>query len=124
MTFTTRQKALRIARAALDSKADDLVILDLRKRSATFDYFVVCTVTSQRRSQAVADAIEESLETLGARLAHKEGYADGGWVLLDYGSVIGHIFAPELRTFYRLERLWADALRVTVPAGTAAARRS
>ena len=66
--MTARQKALLIARAAVDRKADDLTILDLRRLSSTFEYFVLCTTTSQRRSQAVADGIEERLQAAGARL--------------------------------------------------------
>ena len=114
--MTSRQKALRIAKAALDSKADDLTILDLRVLSSTFDFFVICSATSQRRCQAIADEIQEQLRPAGARLWHHEGYAEGSWVLLDYGSVVAHVFSAELRAFYQLERLWIDAPRVRVPA--------
>lgn len=112
MALTSRQTALRIAKAALDSKAERPVILDLRKLSSTFDFFVICHASSQRRSQAIADAIDEALRASGVRLGHREGYTDGGWVLLDYGGVIGHIFTEELRAFYQLERLWGDAPRL------------
>ena len=117
MALTSRQKALQIATAALDSKADALTILDLRKISATFDYFVICSATSQRRAQAIADAIEASIAPTGAMLWHREGYSDGDWILLDYGSVVGHIFTPELRAFYQLDRLWGDAPRVAPRGG-------
>ena len=122
--MTSRQIALRIAKAASDSKADDLTILDLRALSSTFDYFVIGSSTSQRRSQAIADEIHTQLRAEGVRLWHQEGQAEGDWVLLDYGSVVAHVFTAELRTFYRLERLWADAPHVTWPAGrTVAATR-
>lgn len=113
--MTSRSKALRIAQAALDEKADDLTILDLRKLSSSFDYFILCNATSQRRAQAIADAIGEALKPEGARLWHQEGYQEGGWVLLDYGSVVAHIFDPDARTFYQLERLWYDAPKVALP---------
>lgn len=113
--MTSRHKALQIAAAALDSKADALTVLDLRKISATFEYFVIGSATSPRRAQAIADAIEAQLKPLGARLWHQEGYGDGDWILLDYGSVVAHIFTPELRTFYQLERLWGDAPRLSWP---------
>lgn len=113
--MTSRQIALRIARAAFDSKADALAILDLRAVSSTFDYFVIGSSTSQRRSQAIADEIRAQLRDSGVRLWHQEGYAEGDWVLLDYGSIVAHLFTAELRTFYQLERLWADAPRVKVP---------
>ena len=84
--------------------------------SATFDYFVICHATSARRSQAIADVIDDRLKQVGARVWHKEGYREGGWVLLDCGSVVGHVFTEELRAFYQLERLWHDAPRLKMPA--------
>lgn len=114
--MTSRQTALRIAKAALESKAERLTLLDLRRISATFDYFVLCSATSQRRSQAIADAVTAALQAQGVRLGHQEGYEDGGWVLLDYGSVIGHIFTEAQRAFYALEHLWGQAPRVRLPA--------
>ncbi|MBI4314238.1 MAG: ribosome silencing factor [Candidatus Omnitrophica bacterium] len=120
--MTSRQKALRIARAALDSKADDLLVLDLRKVSAAFDYFVIAGATSARRAQSIADEIAHQLESLKIRPTHTDGYAEGSWVLLDYGSVVAHVFLAESRSFYRLERLWSDAPRVSVSATVAAGR--
>ncbi|MBI4227585.1 MAG: ribosome silencing factor [Candidatus Omnitrophica bacterium] len=121
--MTSRSKALRIAQAALDEKADALTVLDLRKLSSSFDYFILCNATSQRRAQAIADAVEEALRPSGARLWHQEGYAEGGWLLLDYGSVVLHIFDAESRTFYQLERLWYDAPRLAIPSGNGVSPR-
>jgi ribosome-associated protein len=104
-----------MALAALEAKAEDVVVLDFRKVSFSFDFFVLSSAASDRRIQTVADRIEERLEALGLRLRAAEGERHGGWVLLDYGSVVGHIFDPELRKFYGLERLWADAPRVALP---------
>lgn len=101
-----------MAGAALDAKAEKLLILDLRRISYSFDFFFLCSAESDRRIQAVVDHIEEALEKSGVRTSHREGQPEGGWVLLDFGSVVGHIFTPEVREYYALERLWADAPRV------------
>ena len=108
----SRQVAIAIASAAQQAKAEDVVILDLRKLSYSFDFFVICTGSSDRRVRTITDDVEEALDPLGVRRHHQEGNGQGGWVLLDYGPVVGHIFDPELRDYYRLERLWADAPRV------------
>lgn len=104
-----------MARAAASVKAEEPVLLDLRKLSYSFDFFFLCSAESSRRIQTIADHIEEDLDGNGARLRHREGHADGGWLLLDYGSVVAHIFSPEARRFYELERMWADAPRLKPP---------
>ena len=106
-----------MARAALDAQADEPMILDLRKVSYSFDFFLICSATSDRRIQTVAEEIEEKLTQEGARSLHREGQPEGGWLLMDFGSVVGHVFSPEAREFYKLERLWADAPRLRVPKG-------
>lgn len=103
--------------AAEDKKAHDLVVLDLRKAAGFTDYFVICAGTNPRQIRAIADAVMESLSSLGVKPAHVEGYTRSEWVLLDYFDFIVHIFAPETRTFYGLERLWGSAERVEIPAG-------
>ncbi len=88
-------------------------MLDLREVSLVADYFVLCTGTSERQIKAVVDDVVETLareEKL--KPLHKEGVPDSGWVLLDYGSVIVHIFSPEMRDFYRLEKIWSRAVPV------------
>jgi ribosome-associated protein len=101
-------KALRAAGVAEAKRAEDVVVLDLRDQTPVTDYFVICTGTSRVQIRAVVDAI--ATEFAGERpRGVREGGEAGGWVLLDYGDVVVHIFAPESRTFYRLERLWADA---------------
>jgi ribosome-associated protein len=100
--------------AALDKKALDPVVLDLRKASAFTDYFVVVTGGSTRQVQAIADAIQEALRARGLRPALVEGYSRAEWVLIDYFDFIFHIFLPAKRDFYALERLWGDAERVEV----------
>ena len=105
-----------MAQSALEVKAEEPVILDLRKLSYSFDFFFLCNAESDRRIQTVADHVEEDLRNGEVRPQHREGRAEAGWLLLDYGSVVAHIFSPVARHFYELERMWADAPRLKVPA--------
>jgi ribosome-associated protein len=102
----------RAIEAAEDKKASDLVVLDLRNAAAFTDYFVICSGTNARQIRAIADAIMQALAADGARPAHVEGYDRSEWVLLDYFDFIVHVFAPETRVFYGLERLWGNAERI------------
>jgi ribosome-associated protein len=102
----------RAVRAAEDKKANDLVVLDLRKAAGFTDFFLICSGTNPRQIRAIADAIMESLAEQGARPAHVEGYDRSEWILLDYFDFIVHVFAPETRQFYGLERLWGSAERI------------
>ena len=104
-----------MAKMALEQKAEDVVILDLRKLSFSFDFFVLASASSSRRTGTVVEQIEERLFSQGVRPGHAEGQREGNWVLLDYGPVVAHIFAPEIRAFYGLERLWAAAPRLSIP---------
>src|SRR4051794_2893078 len=108
------QTLTRGVAAALDKKAVDLVILDLRKASAFTDFFVICTGTNVRQVQAIADGIQETLRAEGLRPSLVEGYEHGQWVLIDYFDFIVHIFSPSTREFYGLERLWGDAKKIDV----------
>lgn len=102
--------------AALEKKADNVVVLDLTKALAFTDFFVICTGTNRRQVQAIADAVREAIGKSGGKPALIEGYARGEWVLIDYFDFIVHIFMPATREFYSLERLWGDAKRVEVSA--------
>lgn len=95
--------------AADDRKAIDLKVLQLEKISDFTDYFILCSGTSERQVQAIADAIDERLRAEKVRPLHVEGYNRGQWVLLDYGDLVVHIFQEDTRRFYSLERLWGDA---------------
>jgi ribosome-associated protein len=106
--------------AAEDKQAVDLVVLDLRKAAGFTDYFVICAGQNARQIRAIADAITETLAARGVKPAHVEGYDRTGWVLLDYFDFIVHIFAPEARLFYGLERLWGNAERIEIPASSPA----
>jgi ribosome-associated protein len=112
------QQIDQAVRAAEDKKATDLILLDLRQAAGFTDYFLICSGTNPRQIRAIADGVIEALAATGTRPAHVEGYDRSEWVLLDYFDFIVHVFAPETRQFYSLERLWGNAERVEVTAGT------
>ena len=109
---------LRAVRAAEDKKAADITLLDLRAALGFTDFFLICSGGNTRQIRAIADAVIETLAATGSKPAHVEGYDRSEWVLLDYFDFIVHIFAPETRMFYGLERLWGNAERVEVPAAS------
>ncbi|HEV8676445.1 MAG TPA: ribosome silencing factor [Methylomirabilota bacterium] len=116
MPLTAAAKAQLGARAALAKKADALLVLDLRAVSTITDYFVICTGASTTQLRSIADAVESRLEEEGLRVFHREGLPESGWLLLDYSDVIVHVFLPETRDFYALDRLWGDAPEVPIEA--------
>ena len=97
--------------AALDTRANNVVVLDLRGLSSVTDFFVICSGNSDTHVEGIANNIEEKLEEHNANLWHREGGRKATWILLDYIDVIIHIFTEEARNFYGLERLWVDAPR-------------
>ena len=107
----------RVVQAALDKKASDVVVLDLRHTPAFTDYFILCSGQNQRQVKAIADAIEEALRAARVKPAHVEGYDRAEWVLMDFFTFIVHVFTPQTRAFYSLERLWGDAERIDVGDG-------
>ncbi len=107
----------RAIAAAEDKQAVDLVVLDLRKAAGFTDFFLICSGTNTRQVRAIADAVMETLAGEGAKPAHVEGYDRSEWILLDYFDFIVHVFAPDTRLFYGLERLWGNADRIEVAAG-------
>jgi ribosome-associated protein len=106
----------RAVHAAEDKKAVDMVVLDLRKAAGFTDFFVIASGTNPRQVRAIADAVMESLAGEGVKPAHVEGYDRSEWILLDYFDFIVHVFAPETRMFYGLERLWGSAERIEIAA--------
>ena len=102
--------------AAGDKKAESLVVLDLRQAAGFTDYFVVCSGTNSRQIRAIADGVIEALSADNVKPSHIEGYDRSEWILLDYFDFIVHVFAPETRVFYDLERLWGNAERTEVTA--------
>lgn len=100
--------------AALDKKAGDVVIMDLRKASSFTDFFVLCTGQNMRQVKAIAESIEMALKKDGLKPSLVEGYNKAEWVLLDYFDFIFHVFTPSTREFYGLERLWGSAEKIPV----------
>ena len=105
---------LTLARAAVDAaadkKADDIILLDLRETSPVADFFVVCSGSNERQIAAIADNIQDKLrEQHGSKPYRVEGGGSSGWLLLDYGDVIAHLFTEEMRRYYNLEELWNKA---------------
>lgn len=112
----TRVLAAHAIDAALSKKAHDVTVMDMRSVSGVADFFVLCTGDSDLQVRAIADAVGENLkDELGERPWHREGYEHLQWVLLDYVDLVVHVFSPEKRIFYGLERLWGDAPVEQVP---------
>ena len=111
---TAEWKARRAARAALDKRAGDLVVLDVQRVSSVTDYFLICSGKSTTHLETITDAIRAELRGEGVNVLHAEGVAESGWVLLDYGDVLMHVFLEDTRLYYALERLWGDAPALTL----------
>jgi len=112
----SKELAFYSAKSALDKKAENLKILELKEISSFTDYFLLCSAMSDRQVQAISDAIVEYLKK-----NHKvspvriDGYPEGRWVVIDYGDLVVHIFIDEIREYYNLEDLWSDAPQVEIP---------
>lgn len=109
MTLSVEEKLNVSGRAAAEKKASDSTLLDLREMSTITDYFLICSGGSDRQVQTIADAIDEELSKRDVHPVGREGYDEGRWILLDYDDFIVHVFQPEVRKFYDLERLWGAA---------------
>lgn len=114
MKVSSQRLANLIGRHALEKKALEIKVLDMRKLSDITDFFVICTAEVELHARAVADHIIESLKKKGIRPWHNEGYQNSRWILLDYVDVVVHIFLEETREFYGLEGLWGDAKVKTI----------
>ena len=101
--------------AMTDKKALDVVLLDLRQSGAFTDFFVVGSGRTRRQVQAIADAVDERLRSIGARPSHVEGYDHAEWILIDGFDLLVHVFTLETRQVYDLERLWGGAVRTAIP---------
>lgn len=113
MAVTSLELAKTAAIAADQKKAEDILVLDLTGLSDVCDYFVICTGGNARLADAIVDEVREKVTAnCGVRPISTEGRDGLNWILIDYGSVVVHVFQPEVRSYYRLERLWADAPRV------------
>ncbi len=105
-----------MAHVALDTveskKGSNILLLDVHAVSMFTDYFLLCNGESERQLRAIAEGVDEALAKAGLKPMGREGTAESGWILLDYGDLTIHIFAPEQRDYYRLEELWKDAQTV------------
>jgi ribosome-associated protein len=107
---------LTALRAAESKKASETLVLDLREISSLADYFFICSASNQRQAQAIWDEIAKLMkEQRGDRAISVEGYGSGEWILGDFGDLIVHVFTPEKRVYYDLERLWRNAAKVPLP---------
>ncbi len=112
----SKQLALAAARTAEDNRGGDVVVLDMRGMTTEFDYFVLATGNSRRQLHAISEEIDRVLESeLGDHRMGIEGYNESRWILLDYGTVVVHMFDAETRAYYALEDLWGHAERVPLP---------
>jgi len=105
----TKYLAKRVVKLALAKKAEDVLLMDLRKISSMTDFFVICSGQSDVQVKAIADHVIEGCKKKGIEIYNVEGYEALRWVLIDLVDVVVHIFQPEVRNYYQLERLWGDA---------------
>lgn len=118
MALDSKQLARIAAEAADDKKAEDVVIIDVAELLVVTDYFVIATGRNDRQVRSIAGEIEDQLrEKTGIKPIGREGVQEGKWVLLDFADIVVHVFQPDERDFYRLERLWGDAPRVELSEG-------
>lgn len=115
--MTSKEWAILAARAASDKRATGIMAIDVAELLVVTDYFVICTGNTDIQVRAIADEVEDRLrEEGGIKPIGREGADEGKWVLLDFGDLVIHVFQPEEREFYRLEKLWSDAPRLALPA--------
>ena len=109
------EKVLLLTRAALEKKAYDFVVIEVREVTSIADYFIICTGRSDRQVQSIAQDLEEALNQAGISLLSVEGANRGHWILMDFSDVVVHIFYEPVRQFYDLDGLWGHAPRVELP---------
>jgi len=111
----SQERLLLFINALLEKKALSPVVLNVKEISAFADWFIVCSGASDRQVRAIASAIQKNVKKIGLLPLGVEGESEGKWILLDYDDVIVHVFIESIRTFYDLERLWAEAPRMAIP---------
>ena len=112
--LSAKEVAYEVTKALDSKKGMDIKLLRIDEVSSLADYFLICTGTSNTHVKTLCDYAEYTLEQLGEKLLGREGHRGNSWELLDYGSLVVHVFTQEAREFYSLERLWADAEQVDI----------
>lgn len=112
--MNSKEMAKRAVAALEDKKANDIRIIDISTISSMGDYFIIADGSNRNQVQAMCDNVEEFMHTIGAPLKNREGYSNGGWILLDYYDIIVHIFSNEERSFYDLEHIWRDGKVISI----------
>ena len=112
--MTSKEIAMKAAKALEEKKGVDIRLLEVTEVTILADYFLICTGTSNTHVNTLCDAVEEALDGCGEALLHREGHRGGTWVLLDFGSLVCHVFTEETRRFYDLERLWNDSTPIAL----------
>ena len=110
--LTPKEIAIEVTKALDAKKGQDIKLLKIDEVSSLADYFLICTGTSNTHVKTLCDYAEYTLEQLGEPMLGREGHRGSAWELLDYGTIVVHVFTEEARNFYNLERLWADAEQV------------
>jgi ribosome-associated protein len=111
----SKEKAMILAYAAWEKKAQDTEVIEIKTLSDIADYFLVCSADSDRGVKTIVDNIEQKLKEMGERAIGVEGYTEGKWVLIDAADVVVHVFYEPVRRFYDIEGLWIDAPRIKLP---------
>jgi len=112
--YNSKAKSLFCAQLALDKKAYDVIVLELKELTSFTDYFIICSGKSDRQVQAIASHIEMTLKEEGIKPLGIEGYREARWILMDYGDVVVHVFYEPVRKFYDLDKLWGDAPKIEI----------
>ena len=124
MATDAKTKSLLCLKAAIEKKAQNPILLELKGIASFTDYFLLCSGKSDRQVQAIAEGIEEALKKKGIRPLGQEGIREGKWILLDYEDLVVHIFLEPVREFYDLEGLWVDAPRIDLQKGVTIGERT
>lgn len=103
-----KEQALKICEVLYNKKAQDIIAIHVADKTIIADWFVICSGRAPQQVKALCDEMEEKAESLGLELRRREGYSQGRWVVLDFSSILVHLFLPEERQYYTMERLWLD----------------
>lgn len=108
MNENVREQVLELCRVLYDKKAMDIMAIDVADKTIIAEWFVICSGRAVPQVKALCDEVDEKAEELGLTIRRREGYAEGRWIVLDFGNILLHIFHPDERKYYNMERLWVD----------------